>query len=63
MKFVHLTPQPKIARITRNGIRLGIGRRGKGVYAVPLMLMQRISFLDDDAAIEADPRSSTTLWH
>lgn len=63
MKFVHLTPQPKIARVTRNGVRLGSGRRGRGVYAIPLMLMQRISFIDDDTAIEADPRSSTTLWH
>ena len=52
-----------IARVRRNGIRLGNGRRGKGVYAVPLMLMQRISFIDDDTTIEADPRSSTSLWH
>lgn len=63
MKFVHLTPQPKIARVKRNGIRLGGGRRGKGVYAVPLMLMQRLSSLDEDTVVEADPRSSTTLWH
>lgn len=62
MKFVHLTPQPKIARVKRNGIRLGRGRRGKGVYAVPLMLMQRLSILDDDTVVEADARSSTTLW-
>ena len=63
MKFVHLTPQPKIARVKRNGIRLGGGRRGKGVYAVPLMLMGRLSFLDEYTIVEAAPRSSTTLWH
>lgn len=63
MKFVHLSTQPKIARVKRNGIRLGRGRRGKGVYAVPLMLMQRLSFLDKNTVIEANPRSSALLWH
>ncbi len=63
MKFVHLIPQPKISRVKRSGIKLGSGRRGKGVYAVPLMLMQRISLLDDDTIVESDLRSSVTLWH
>lgn len=62
MKFVHLTPQPKIARVKRSGIRFGSGRRGRGVYAVPLMLMQCVTFTDDDKQIPAEPRSSTTLW-
>jgi hypothetical protein len=62
MKFVHLTPQPNIARVKRNGIRSGNGRRGRGVYAVPLMLMQQVSLIDDDTVVPADPRSSTTLW-
>lgn len=63
MKFVHLTPQSQLGRVTRNGIRLGNGRGGRGVYAVPLLLLQRLTWLDDDTVIEADPRSSTTLWH
>lgn len=62
MKFVHLTPQPKIARVRRSGIRFGSGRRGRGVYAVPLMLMQCVTFMDDETQIPSEPRSSTTLW-
>lgn len=62
MKFVHLTPQPNIGRIKRNGIHCGGGRRGRGVYAVPLMMMQQVTCTDDDRIIPSDPRSSTTLW-
>lgn len=62
MKFVHLTPQSNIGRIKRTGIRCGRGHRGRGVYAVPLMLMQRVSFTNDDALLPADPRSSINLW-
>jgi hypothetical protein len=62
MKFVHLTSQPNIARVRRSGIRCGNGRRGRGVYAVPLMMMQRVTFIDDDTIVPASPRSSTTLW-
>ena len=62
MRFVHLTPQPDIACVKKNGIRFGGGRRGRGVYAVPLMLMEQVSCTDDDRILEADARSSTTLW-
>jgi hypothetical protein len=62
MKFVHLTPQPNIARIKQNGIRSGKGRRGRGVYAVPLMLMQRVSLSGVDNVVASEPRSSITLW-
>lgn len=62
MRFVHLTPQPMISRIRKNGIRLGGGRRGRGVYAVPLMLFGQVALTDDDRLIEANARSSTTLW-
>ena len=62
MRFVHLTPQPMISRIRKNGIRLGGGRRGRGVYAVPLMLFGQVALTDDDRLIEADLRSSMTLW-
>lgn len=63
MKFVHLTPQPNIARIKKSGIHQGSGRRGRGVYAVPLMLFQCVSLTDDDRIIKGDQRSSMTLWH
>lgn len=62
MKFVHLTPQPYIARIRKNGIRFGGGRRGRGVYAVPLMLMEQLTFIQHDRPVETDQRSSSTLW-
>ncbi len=62
MKFVHLTSQSNIGRIKRTGLRCGRGRRGRGVYAVPLMLLQRVSFANDDAVLPADPRSSINLW-
>lgn len=61
MKFVHLTPQPSIARVKQNGIRFGSGRRGRGVYAVPLMFFEQVSRIDD-TVMPAQPRSSTTLW-
>ncbi len=62
MKFVHLTPQPNIKRIRRSGIRTGNGRRGKGVYAVPLMLLPQISGPRDNPLPSASPRSSASLW-
>jgi hypothetical protein len=62
MKFVHLTPQPNIGRIKRNGIHLGGGRRGRGVYAVPLMLMEQRVSQDDDRQLHTVPRPLTTLW-
>lgn len=62
MKFVHLAPQPKIGNIKRNGIRCGDGRRGRGVYAVPLMMLQRASLTEDYKIIPSIPRSSGTLW-
>ena len=61
MKFVHLTPQPSIARVKRNGIRFGNGRRGRGVYAVPLMFMEQVSYIDG-TFVPVAPRSSITLW-
>lgn len=62
MKFVHLTEQPLIARIKKRGIRCGNGRRGRGVYAVPLMVVRRQLYRDDEANLPADPVSSATLW-
>ena len=41
MKFVHLTDHKSIPRILRTGIRLGNGRHGRGVYAVPLTNLPR----------------------
>lgn len=46
MKFVHLTPQPSISRVKRSGIRTGQGRRGSGVYAVPLMLLPQVAYIN-----------------
>lgn len=62
MKFVHLTEQPLISRIRISGIRCGNGRRGRGVYAVPLMQIPRIFYREDDPHLPADPMSSTKLW-
>jgi hypothetical protein len=62
MKLVHLTSQPSISRVKRRGIRAGNGRRGRGVYAVPLILMQRVAFIDDESILPSDSRSSATLW-
>lgn len=72
MRFVHLTPQPRISRIRKSGIRLGGGRRGRGVYAVPLILLEQEAWVRDDRMvdgvphfwrnIESDARTATTLW-
>lgn len=62
MKFVHLTPQPQIGRVKRNGIRCGNGRRGRGVYAVPMMMLQQVSRTADNRIIRSEHRSSLTLW-
>lgn len=62
MKFVHLTPQTKITRIKKDGIRSGRGRRGSGVYAVPLMHFGRVVMTEDQKVLTASPRSASTLW-
>lgn len=62
VKFVHLTEQPRISRILKGGIRCGDGRRGRGVYAVPLMTVGRILYRDDEPHLPADPVSSAKLW-
>lgn len=62
MKFVHLSEQPLIARIKKSGIRCGDGRHGRGVYAVPLMVIRRIAYREDDPHLPADPVSSSRLW-
>lgn len=62
VKFVHLTEQPLIARVKISGIRCGNGRRGRGVYAVPLMRFSRVFYREDEPHLPADPMSSTKLW-
>lgn len=62
MKFVHLTEQPLIARIKKSGIRCGNGRRGRGVYAVPLMVVRRQLYRDDQANLPADPVWIPARW-
>lgn len=37
MLFVHLTDVKMVPRIRQNGLRLGWGRRGTGLYCVPLI--------------------------
>lgn len=41
MKFVHLTFDNAVPRIKRSGLRLGHGRLGRGVYALPLINWKR----------------------
>lgn len=62
VKFIHLTEQPLIARIKKRGIRFGNGRRGRGVYAVPLMVMRRKVYREDEPHLPSDPVSSSKLW-
>lgn len=64
MKFVHLAPRSMIGRIKRNGIRAGRGRRGAGVYAVPLFKVSRENYRydDDEPSYESDPLPSTDMW-
>lgn len=40
MKFVHLTPVHRVPSIFASGISKGDGRRGRGVYAVPLVMLR-----------------------
>jgi len=64
MKFVHLAPRSRIGRIKRNGIRLGGGQRGRGVYAVPLIEVKRENYpyADEDPAYESEPLPTIDLW-
>ena len=64
MKFVHLAPRSKIGRIKRNGIRLGGGRRGRGVYAVPLFKVKRqdYPYEDESPEFESEPLPTTDIW-
>ena len=67
MRFVHLAPRSAIGRIRRNGLRLGDGRRGKGVYAVPLFRVRRVTVkqpgdFDETNLDFSVPLSSATLW-
>jgi hypothetical protein len=67
MRFVHLAPRQAADRIRRNGLRKGDGRRGRGVYAVPLFrLPLRTWKRPDDWKCEevdlSDPVSSSRLW-
>jgi hypothetical protein len=67
MRFVHLAPRSAVAGIRRNGLRLGDGRRGRGVYAVPLFRIRRSrprapDDADDDAVDISVPLTSGTVW-
>jgi hypothetical protein len=53
--------------IRRNGLRVGNGRRGRGVYAVPLFRIRRSrprapDDPDDDVVDFSAPLTSATLW-
>ena len=70
MKFVHLAPQSKIAKIKRSGIRSGNGRRGRGTYATPLFFSSGQVFYEINdqeneyrwRQIPSDPLSSSQIW-
>lgn len=57
MKFVHLTTQANIGKIKSNGLNLGDGRRGRGLYAMPLLSLIKVN--DMESTIEL---SSQTFW-
>jgi len=64
MKFVHLAAQTNIDKIKKSGLHMRSGRRGRGVYAVPLIMLQREggwNFEDKAADVSVDITSST-LW-
>ncbi len=67
MRFVHIAPRAALDRVARHGIRQGRGRRGRGVYAVPLFGIPRKYRLDDTRPLEPlllsdRPIPSTDLW-
>jgi hypothetical protein len=64
MKFVHLSTQPNINKIRKSGLHMGDGRRGRGVYAVPLMMLEREGSwsADDKSSDQSVPLTSSTLW-
>ena len=74
MKFVHLADHKSVPRIVRNGIRLGDGRHGRGVYAVPLMNLPRSTPIneyiwknrrwkkEEQLYATSEPKSSLDLW-
>jgi len=65
LKFVHLAPREAVGRIRHNGLRLGGGREGRGVYAVPLVMMRRLKEKDPDGGEEydiTDPVSTAAIW-
>lgn len=57
MLCVHLAPRSSIDGIIRNGLRLGRGRRGRGVYGIPLFALPRYAArqLEVEAVDESDP--------
>ncbi len=67
MKFVHLATRKAVGKIRKNGIRKGSGRRGKGVYAVPLVWLPSfdVSRLQRDNTLVGyigEKFSSSFLW-
>lgn len=53
MKFIHLAPRQAVSRIAANGLRLGNGIRGRGVYAVPLMRFPQFHDKDEHRYTES----------
>ncbi len=67
MKFVHFTDATLIDRIKHNGIHLGDGRRGRGVYCVPLFFIAQIQSSKFDPTGDTQwytstPISTGQLW-
>ncbi|MDC3955329.1 hypothetical protein [Polyangium jinanense] len=65
MLFAHLAPSNAVGRIKRNGLRQGGGRRGRGVYCIPLFDIPRWSFRaeqEEEHFLLSTPSTSLTLW-
>lgn len=74
MLFVHLAPRDAISRIKKDGISPSrAGRRGRGVYCVPLLLATQKTFMektgiidehgfDNGAMLVTTPTSTTSQW-
>jgi hypothetical protein len=64
MKFLHHAFAENIGRIRKNGLRMGGGQRGRGLYAVPMVLMPYVYGFNSRTKTDrmSHPVSSRLAW-